>query len=478
MKKLIIAFVFLSTLLKAQPIPFSSLPTAAGSGSFVTTLVSGRMTFTPTIPVSKITGISATSPLFYNNSTGVFTVQPSSTSQSGVVTSTDWNLFNEKQSALVSGTNIKTVNGSTLLGSGNLSVGDLLSTGSYTNPSWISSLPLSKITGTNVLQPALNGTGLVTATGTVISYDNSAYLTAATIPSSVVTTTGTQTLTNKSGNISQWTNNSNYLTANQTITVTGIGDVTGSASGTTSITPTWSLATVNNNTGTIGSAANTLSVTLDAKGRATSAGTIAISGLPESATTGLVTDLSLKENLSNKDASGGYVGSTLFKINFRNVANTFTSFLTNSNTAARTYTYGDASGFVVTTGSQLTSAGFIPFSSSAASQLTFSSGLTFDTNTLLVGGNLRLANAGNGLYIKTGTNATFGLATLVGGTVVVNTTKTTANSVIILTGQGGTITNLGTYNITARVVGTSFTITSSNVLDTNTVGWIIIEPAP
>lgn len=44
---------------------------------------------------------------------------------------------------------------------------------------------------------------------------------------------------------------------------------------------------------------------------------------------------------ANKDATGGYAGLTLFKINFKNVANTFTSFFTNSNTAARTYTFQD-----------------------------------------------------------------------------------------------------------------------------------------
>lgn len=40
----------------------------------------------------------------------------------GYLTSTDWSTFNGKQAALVSGTNIKTINGSTLLGSGDLTV--------------------------------------------------------------------------------------------------------------------------------------------------------------------------------------------------------------------------------------------------------------------------------------------------------------------------------------------------------------------
>jgi hypothetical protein len=48
----------------------------------------------------------------------------------------------------------------------------------------------------------------------------------------------------------------------------------------------------------------------------------------------------------DKDATGGVPGLTLFKINFRNVANTFTSFFTNSNTAARTYTFQDRNGTI------------------------------------------------------------------------------------------------------------------------------------
>jgi len=55
------------------------------------------------------------------------------------------------------------------------------------------------------------------------------------------------------------------------------------------------------------------------------------------------------ENTANKNATGGYVGLTLFKINFKNTLNTFTSFFTNSNTAARTYTFKDADGTIAFT---------------------------------------------------------------------------------------------------------------------------------
>ncbi len=61
------------------------------------------------------------------------------------------------------------------------------------------------------------------------------------------------------------------------------------------------------------------------------------------------TDLALKQATSAKDATGGYAGLTAFKLNMRNVADTFTSFLTNTNTAARTYTLPDATGTVALT---------------------------------------------------------------------------------------------------------------------------------
>jgi len=51
--------------------------------------------------------------------------------------------------------------------------------------------------------------------------------------------------------------------------------------------------------------------------------------------------LNAKENVANKDASWWYAWLTLFKINFKNALNTFTSFFTNSNTASRTYTFPD-----------------------------------------------------------------------------------------------------------------------------------------
>lgn len=58
------------------------------------------------------------------------------------------------------------------------------------------------------------------------------------------------------------------------------------------------------------------------------------------------TALNLKQSLSGKDATGGYVGLTLFKINFKNALNTITSFFTNANTAIRTYAFQNRDGII------------------------------------------------------------------------------------------------------------------------------------
>lgn len=69
---------------------------------------------------------------------------------------------------------------------------------------------------------------------------------------------------------------------------------------------------------------------------------------------GLASPATARTNLgaeasANKDASGGYAGLTLFKLNMRNAANTFTSWFTNTNTASRTYTLPDKDGTVAMT---------------------------------------------------------------------------------------------------------------------------------
>lgn len=98
------------------------------------------------------------------------------------------------------------------------------------------------------------------------------------------------------------------------------------------------------------------------------------------------------------------------------------------------------------------------------------------TNQIQSAGHIATTVAGQGFKVKEGANAKMGIATLVAGTVTVSNTSVTANSRIFLTSNvdGGTP---GFLRVSATVVGTSFTITSSSGTDTSKVAWEIREPA-
>ena len=71
--------------------------------------ITGALGYTPynaTNPAAFIdlVDLSATTPLSYNNGTGVFSIQQASGSQAGFLSSTDWTTFNNKQNAIPSQT--------------------------------------------------------------------------------------------------------------------------------------------------------------------------------------------------------------------------------------------------------------------------------------------------------------------------------------------------------------------------------------
>jgi hypothetical protein len=96
--------------------------------------------------------------------------------------------------------------------------------------------------------------------------------------------------------------------------------------------------------------------------------------------------------------------------------------------------------------------------------------------SVAVSGDIVIDTAGRGLKVREGANATMGTATLVAGTVTINTTKVTANSRIFLQAQDG-VSGPNALRITARTAGASFTVTSSSAGDTSTIAWVIVEPA-
>jgi hypothetical protein len=105
--------------------------------------------------VSIATGTSGTNV----NATGTVTtagtltvnIPTASATNTGKLSNTDWTTFNSKQAALVSGTNIKTINSNTLLGSGDVAVQDVL----------VSGTNIKTINGTSVL-----GAGNIAVTAT------------------------------------------------------------------------------------------------------------------------------------------------------------------------------------------------------------------------------------------------------------------------------------------------------------------------
>lgn len=115
------------------------------------------------------TGTDVSSSVATETATPVITLNLPSASATnrGVLTSTDWSTFNSKQAALVSGTNIKTVNGTSLLGTGDITItgggGGVTSVG-LSVPSFLS-VTGSPVTSTGTLAITLSGTALPVANG-------------------------------------------------------------------------------------------------------------------------------------------------------------------------------------------------------------------------------------------------------------------------------------------------------------------------
>jgi hypothetical protein len=89
---------------------------------------------------------------------------------------------------------------------------------------------------------------------------------------------------------------------------------------------------------------------------------------------GLTTPLSVAQGGTGqiaKDTTGGYPGLTLFKLNLRNAANTFTNFLTNATTAARTWTMPDKDGTVAMTSDLFSAGSYYNFTSSRFANITY-----------------------------------------------------------------------------------------------------------
>jgi hypothetical protein len=97
--------------------------TAAGtSGQVLTSQGAGTPTWT-TPTTGTVTSVTGTAPVVSSGgNTPAISMAAATTSVNGYLTSTDWTTFNGKQALLVSGTNIKTINSNSILGSGDLTI--------------------------------------------------------------------------------------------------------------------------------------------------------------------------------------------------------------------------------------------------------------------------------------------------------------------------------------------------------------------
>jgi hypothetical protein len=91
-----------------------------------------------------------------------------------------------------------------------------------------------------------------------------------------------------------------------------------------------------------------------------------------------------------------------------------------------------------------------------------------------VSGDIGIGTLGKTLRIATGTNASKGTGTLVGGSVTINTNAVSSISDVFITDTGGGA-NIGSLYVSAVSANTSFTVSSTNGLDVSTFNWVLIK---
>ena len=160
-----------STQVSMHFYPAGSPPPSAASAIFTVTQQAGIIAGTG---MTALNGLSADVQTISTGTTGTdfnvvssgsnheFNIPTASATNRGALSSANWSTFNAKQNALVSGTNIKTVNNNSLLGSGNLTIGPRLmgfsgilgtpTTGTAVTISHSLLIPANTLNSNNILQ--------------------------------------------------------------------------------------------------------------------------------------------------------------------------------------------------------------------------------------------------------------------------------------------------------------------------------------
>lgn len=167
------------------------------------------------------------------------------------------------------------------------------------------------------------------------------------------------------------------------------------------------------------------------------------SDLNKPLSTAAVAALAAKQDTSGKNASGGYAGLSLFKLQLVNNAGTFISTLQNAATAARAYTLPDSSGNLALT-SDIPSAYTLPAAtSSVLGGVKVGSGLSIDGSNVLsaTAYSLPIAGASTLGGIKVGSGLSIDGAGVLIATGATTGSVTSVNSITPVTGNVTLTTN-------------------------------------
>ena len=157
---------------------------AIGTSGQVLTSAGAGVPIWTTPTTGTVTSVTGTAPVVSSGgNTPVISMAKATSSVDGYLTSTDWTTFNGKQATLVSGTNIKTVGGASLLGSGDVGTigvayggtGVATLTGfAYGNgtSAFTAATTAQVLTLIGTLPVGNGGTGLTTLTANYIPYGN------------------------------------------------------------------------------------------------------------------------------------------------------------------------------------------------------------------------------------------------------------------------------------------------------------------
>jgi hypothetical protein len=400
-----------------------------------------------------LTSISATSPIFYNNSTGVISSQAATTSVNGYLTSTDWNTFSGKQD-IISLTTTGTSGAATL-------VGTTLNIPQYIGTTYTFSTGLTNTSGTVTVNASQVITTLsnLTSNGLIKTSGGGGTLSIATAGTDYVAPTTTVAGFALSGNVTL-----GALTAtNTTLTFTGSYD--GSTSRTVGLnlsnTNTWAAlqtfgtnisiggitATGAQGTGNIVFATSpTLTTPTIGVATATSINKVTITAPATSAILTIANSKTLTVSntltLAGTDSTTMTFPSTSATIARTDAANTFTGTQTISNTLS-------VSGTI----NSITNNLFVPLASGSSAQTITFGGVSSNFIRTILG-----ASGTTSTALTTGVNYA---NTIIGSAPVTTFTSGThawvANAVIspvgTITNSGATVTNTASLYIDSAGTG-------------------------